>query len=156
MNDKVRMGALASKDQVTEVRERVAQITATGEIIFGDPQKVDLIGADSEKGAFLSPILMLEKHPHKNTLVHEVEAFGPVSTLMPYTDIHDAVDLAKMGKGSLVCSITTADDRIAREFTINAASHHGRILILNRVRAGVETVRRFQIARCMPLRENKV
>ncbi len=131
-NDKVRMGALASKDQVTEVRERVAQITATGEIVYGDPKKVELIGADSQKGAFMSPILMLEKHPHKNTAVHEVEAFGPVSTLMPYTDIYDAVELAKMGKGSLVCSIATADDKIAREFTINAASHHGRILILNR------------------------
>ncbi len=131
-NEKVRMGALASKDQVTEVRERVAEISATGEIVYGDPSKVELIGADAENGAFLSPILMLEKQPHKNTAVHEVEAFGPVSTLMPYSGIDDAIALAKMGKGSLVCSITTADDSIARDFVRGAASHHGRILILNR------------------------
>jgi oxepin-CoA hydrolase / 3-oxo-5,6-dehydrosuberyl-CoA semialdehyde dehydrogenase len=132
LNENVRMGALASKDQVTEVRERVAEITATGEIVYGDPSKVELIGADAEKGAFLSPILILEKYPHKNRAVHEIEAFGPASTLMPYTDIYDAVELAKMGKGSLVCSITTNNDKIAREFVINAASHHGRILVLNR------------------------
>lgn len=131
-NDKVRMGALANKDQVTEVRERVAEITATGEIVFGDLSKVDLIGADAENGAFLSPILLLEKEPHKNTAAHEVEAFGPVSTLMPYSGINDAIALAKLGKGSLVCSITTADDSIARDFVCGAASHHGRILILNR------------------------
>ncbi|NNC83232.1 MAG: phenylacetic acid degradation bifunctional protein PaaZ, partial [Flavobacteriales bacterium] len=131
-HEQVRMGALASMDQVAEVRERVAEITATGEIVYGDPQKVETIGADAEKGAFLSPILMLEKNPHTNRAVHEVEAFGPVSTLMPYNGIDDAIELAKMGKGSLVCSITTADDSIARKFTIGAASHHGRILILNR------------------------
>jgi len=138
-NEKVRMGALASMDQVAEVRERVAAITMTGEIVFGNVNEVEVIGADSKKGAFLSPILMLEKHPHKNRAVHEVEAFGPVSTLMPYSDIHDAVALAKMGKGSLVCSIATFDDKIAREFTINAASHHGRILIMNRDNAKIST-----------------
>jgi oxepin-CoA hydrolase/3-oxo-5,6-dehydrosuberyl-CoA semialdehyde dehydrogenase len=131
-NEAVRMGALASKDQVTEVRERVEQISATGEIVFGDPNKVDLIDADANKGAFLSPMLLLEKQPHKNTAVHEIEAFGPVSTLMPYSGIEDAIALAKMGKGSLVCSITTADDNIARDFVRGAASHHGRILVLNR------------------------
>jgi len=138
-HEQVRMGALASKDQVAEVRERVAEITATGEIVYGDPMSVETIGADANKGAFLSPILMLEKDPHKNTAVHEVEAFGPVSTLMPYKDLDDAVQLAKMGMGSLVCSIATYDDRIARDFVVGAASHHGRILVLNRENAKQST-----------------
>jgi len=127
----VRMGAMASKGEVEEVRSKVAAISATGELVFGHPDQVELIGADAAKGAFLSPMLILEKEPHKNTAVHETEAFGPVSTLMPYKDLDDAIQLAKMGMGSLVCSITTGNDAIARDFVRGAASHHGRILVLN-------------------------
>ncbi len=135
----VRMGALASRDQVTEVRERVQELSATAEIVYGDPQQVDVVGADPEKGAFLSPILMLEASPHEHLGVHEIEAFGPVSTIIPYNDLADAVQLAKMGKGSLCCSIATFDDDIAREFVIGAATHHGRILVLNRESAEKST-----------------
>lgn len=127
----VRMGALASKAQVDEVRDRVKELTRTAEIVFGNPNQVDLLGADSEKGAFLSPILLLEKNPFKNQAVHEVEAFGPVSTLMPYKTVDEAIELAQMGKGSLVSSIATADDDEAREFVLGAATHHGRILVIN-------------------------
>jgi len=135
----VRMGALASKDQVAEVRERVEELTQTADIVYGDLLKVDLLDANADKGAFLSPLLLLEKEPHKNVAVHEVEAFGPVSTLMPYNDLEDAIELAKMGKGSLCCSIATFDDNIAREFVVNAASHHGRILVINRENAKQST-----------------
>ncbi|MFT5167710.1 MAG: oxepin-CoA hydrolase/3-oxo-5,6-dehydrosuberyl-CoA semialdehyde dehydrogenase [Saprospiraceae bacterium] len=135
----VRMGALASRDQVEEVRDRVKQLTKTAAIVYGNLDQVDLIDADAGKGAFLSPILLLEKEPHKNLAVHEVEAFGPVSTIMPYNGIEDAVELAKMGKGSLCCSISTFDDRIARDFVVSAASHHGRILVLNRESAKQST-----------------
>ncbi|MEM1322529.1 MAG: phenylacetic acid degradation bifunctional protein PaaZ [Bacteroidota bacterium] len=128
----VRMGALASRDQVTEVRDRVRELAQTAEIVYGDLDKVDVLGADASKGAFLSPILLLEKDPHTNTAVHNVEAFGPVSTIVPYKDLSDAIQLAKMGMGSLCCSISTYDDRIARDFVIGAASHHGRILVINR------------------------
>ena len=128
----VRMGALASKKQVAEVRSRVAELTKTAELVYGNMDSVDLMDADAEKGAFLSPLLLLESDPHTNTAVHDVEAFGPVSTIMPYKDLDDAVLLAKMGKGSLCASITTFDDRIARDFVVRAASHHGRILVLNR------------------------
>jgi oxepin-CoA hydrolase / 3-oxo-5,6-dehydrosuberyl-CoA semialdehyde dehydrogenase len=128
----VRMGALASRDQVAEVKDRVNELTKTAEIVYGNLDTVDLIDADAGKGAFLSPILLLEKEPHKNLAVHEVEAFGPVSTIMPYKGVADAVELAKMGKGSLCCSISTFDDNIARNFVVGAASHHGRILVLNR------------------------
>ncbi len=127
-----RMGALVSKEQVQEVKDRVKELSKTAEIVYGDLDKVEVNGADASKGAFLSPILMVEKDPHKNTAVHEVEAFGPVSTIMPYKDLEDAVNLTHMGKGSLCASISTFDDTIARDFTVNAASHHGRILVLNR------------------------
>jgi oxepin-CoA hydrolase/3-oxo-5,6-dehydrosuberyl-CoA semialdehyde dehydrogenase len=127
-----RMGALVSRDQVEEVRGRVKELSKTAEIVYGNLDDVEVHGADSKKGAFLSPILMLEKDPFKNTGVHEIEAFGPVSTIMPYKDMGEAVELAQMGKGSLCASIATNDDKIATEFTVEAASHHGRILVLNR------------------------
>ncbi len=135
----VRMGALASKDQVQEVRDRVNELCQTAELVYGHLDQVNLLGADAEKGAFLSPILLLEKDPHQNQAVHDVEAFGPVSTIIPYQDLGDAVQLAKMGKGSLCASITTYDDQIAREFVVGAASHHGRILVLNRENAKQST-----------------
>ncbi len=128
----VRMGPLASRAQVTEVKNQVKELAKTAEIVYGDLDKIDVIGADASKGAFLSPILLLEKDPHKNIGVHEIEAFGPVSTIMPYKNLDDATELARMGKGSLCASIATFDDNAAREFVISAASHHGRILVLNR------------------------
>lgn len=135
----VRMGALASKDQVAEVRDRVKELAQTAEIVYGSLDKIDLIDADYDKGAFLSPILLLEKDPYKNLGVHEIEAFGPVSTIMPYKGIEQAVELAQMGKGSLCASIATFDDAEAREFVLGAASHHGRILVLNRENAKQST-----------------
>jgi oxepin-CoA hydrolase/3-oxo-5,6-dehydrosuberyl-CoA semialdehyde dehydrogenase len=135
----VRMGALVSKDQVNEVRDRVKELAKTAEMVYGSLDQVDVMGADSVKGAFLSPILLLEKDPFKNTAVHEIEAFGPVSTILPYKTTEDAIELAKMGKGSLCCSISTFDDAIARDFVVGAASHHGRILVLNRENAKLST-----------------
>lgn len=134
----VRMGALVSKDQVLEVTERVAELRQTAELVYG-ANALELIEADVDKGAFLSPMLLLESSPFKNTLVHEVEAFGPVSTIMPYKNLGEAIELAQMGMGSLVSSIATFDDKIAREFTIEAASHHGRILVINREMAKFST-----------------
>jgi len=137
--DGVRMGALASRDQVTEVRDRVKELAQTAEIVYGSLDRIDLIDADYDKGAFLSPILLLEKNPYKNLGVHEIEAFGPVSTIMPYKGIEQAIELAQMGKGSLCASIATFDDAEAREFVVGAASHHGRILVLNRENAKQST-----------------
>ena len=131
-NEKVRMGALAGMTQVEEVKERIALLSKTAEIVIGDVDKVKVLGANGKKGAFMQPIVMLQKNPHKHTDVHEVEAFGPVCTIMPYSDIDEAVHLAKMGKGSLCCSIATYDDDIARNYVLGAATHHGRILVLNR------------------------
>ena len=135
----VRMGALASKDQVKEVRERVAELSKTAEMVYGTLDEIELVDADFNKGAFISPIVLLEKNPFKNTSVHEIEAFGPVSTIMPYKGIDQAIELAQMGKGSLCCSIATYDDKVATEFVVGAASHHGRILVLNRENAKQST-----------------
>ena len=130
--ERVRMGAMVSKEQVEEVRNRVNDLRETADLVYGTLDSVELVNADFEKGAFLSPILLRENDPFKNTAVHEVEAFGPVSTIVPYKTIEEAVELTKMGKGSLCASIATFDDKAAREFTVGAATHHGRILVLNR------------------------
>ncbi len=134
----VRMGSLVSKAQVEEVKNRVSEITKTAAIVYGDFDKLNLIGADT-KGAFISPMLLREDKPFQNLAVHEVEAFGPVSTIIPYKTIDEAVELAQMGKGSLVSSIVTNSDAIAKDYVINAASHHGRILVLNRENAKQST-----------------
>lgn len=135
----VRMGALASKAQVQEVRDRVKELAQTAEIVYGGTDQIDVIGADYERGAFLGPTLLLEAEPFKNTQVHDIEAFGPVSTIMPYKTLDEAAELARMGKGSLVSSIATFDDQIARDYVVEAASHHGRILVINREMAPKST-----------------
>jgi len=135
----VRMGSLISKEQVEEVRNSVTDIAKKAQIVYGSLDKLDVIGADSKKGAFISPILLREDHPFDNLVVHDREAFGPVSTIMPYKSLDEAIELAKMGKGSLVSSIITNDDTIAKDYVVNAASHHGRILVLNRENAKEST-----------------
>jgi len=127
----VRMGALAGKAQLQEVHEKVAQLNKTQKIVYGDLENFSVTGADKNMGAFMSPILFLNENPFKYTDVHNLEAFGPVSTIMPYKNLEEAIELSKMGKGSLVSSIITADDRIARQYVLGAACMHGRILVLN-------------------------
>jgi oxepin-CoA hydrolase/3-oxo-5,6-dehydrosuberyl-CoA semialdehyde dehydrogenase len=127
----VRMGALVGREQLQKLRQQVSELAKNTPIIYGDLDHVNLIGADAGKGAFISPIIMLNQDPFRYTDTHEVEAFGPVATIMPYKTIDEAVELSKMGKGSLVSSIATADPNIAREYTLGAATHHGRILVIN-------------------------
>jgi oxepin-CoA hydrolase/3-oxo-5,6-dehydrosuberyl-CoA semialdehyde dehydrogenase len=128
----VRMGALAGQEQVQEVRDQIEKLLESSELVYGTMDKVDAQGAGTENGAFISPILLLNNDPFNNLSTHEVEAFGPVSTLLPYKTTDEAIEITKMGKGSLVCSIATYDDNMAKEFVLGAASHHGRILVLNR------------------------
>ena len=127
----VRMGSLAGKEQKTEVTEKVKQLAKTQEIVYGSLEEFEVTGADKNKGAFISPILFLNDDPFNKTDCHNVEAFGPVSTILPYKTIDEAIELAKMGKGSLVCSIITNDMKIAEQFVLGSASMHGRILVLN-------------------------
>ncbi|MFD2552560.1 phenylacetic acid degradation bifunctional protein PaaZ [Bizionia sediminis] len=128
----VRMGALVSKDQVNEVKDCVQELAKTAQIVYGNLDTVETIGADAQKGAFLAPILLREDQPFTNLAVHEKEAFGPVSTIMPYKNLDEAITLAHMGKGSLVSSIATYNNKIATDYVVQAASHHGRILVINR------------------------
>lgn len=132
LNEKVRMGSLASLGQRDEVKQNIQKLLAGAQIVYGSLDSLELVDADPKKGAFLSPILLVNEQPFRTETVHDIECFGPVSTIMPYDGIAEAIALVKKGKGSLCCSIVTNDDRIATEFVIGAATHHGRILVLNR------------------------
>jgi oxepin-CoA hydrolase/3-oxo-5,6-dehydrosuberyl-CoA semialdehyde dehydrogenase len=125
-----RMGALASLDQREEVRRALKALEDAATIVFGDPEHVEVAGADAERGAFLSPIL-LQAHDARRPELHEVEAFGPVSTLIGYRDTQAVIELAALGKGSLVGSIVTDDQDFAREVVLGTAHWHGRLLILD-------------------------
>jgi oxepin-CoA hydrolase/3-oxo-5,6-dehydrosuberyl-CoA semialdehyde dehydrogenase len=127
----VRMGPLAGISQRNDVMEKVQELMKTQEIVIGDLDNYQVKGADKNKGAFMSPIVFFNDNPFEKLACHEIEAFGPVSTIIPYNDLDDAIELAKMGKGSLVCSIATADTKVARHFTIGASNMHGRIMIIN-------------------------
>ena len=135
----VRMGALASRKQLESVRQQVGLLAEKNEIVYGSLEEVNLMGANANKGAFLSPILLYNKMPLRIKNTHNIEAFGPVSTIMPYNKLEDAIKIANLGKGSLVSTICTNDDRIARDYIMNAAAYHGRILILNRESAKMST-----------------
>ncbi len=130
-NEKVRMGSLAGNDQRNEVRNQVQKLLAGSELIYGSLDSVNVVDADANIGAFLSPLLLLNKKPFECEVSHNIEAFGPVSTIMPYKNTAEAIELSKKGKGSLCSSIVTNNPSIAREYVLGAASHHGRILVLN-------------------------
>lgn len=131
LNEKVRMGSLAGQTQRNEVKEQVQKLLASSQIVYGSLDSVEVIDADANKGAFMSPVLLLNEKPHSSYEPHNIEAFGPVSTIMPYKNMDDAIVLSKLGKGSLVSTIVTADYKEAKQYVVGAASHHGRILVLN-------------------------
>lgn len=130
-NEKVRMGSLAGQGQREEVRTQVQKLLASSQIIYGSLDSVTVIDADASAGAFISPILLHNSNPFSAEESHNVEAFGPVSTIMPYKTIDEVIELSKKGKGSLCSSIITADASIARAYVLGASTHHGRILVLN-------------------------
>lgn len=132
-NEHVRMGTLASFEQLDEVLASIEQLQSENELVYGQStRQFDVLDAQSDKGAFIQPHLFVNSSPFTNTKVHHVEAFGPISTILPYKDLDEAIELANMGKGSLVSSIITNDDSIAREYVLGASMNHGRILVLNR------------------------
>jgi oxepin-CoA hydrolase / 3-oxo-5,6-dehydrosuberyl-CoA semialdehyde dehydrogenase len=127
----VRMGALASVDQRDEVLRSLKSLREAATLVFGDPDSFSVEGADASRGAFLPPLLLRAEDPYAAAL-HDVEAFGPVSTVIGYRDLDDAIDLAARGQGSLVGSLVTHDAAVARQVTIGIAPYHGRILVLDR------------------------
>jgi oxepin-CoA hydrolase/3-oxo-5,6-dehydrosuberyl-CoA semialdehyde dehydrogenase len=128
----VRMGSLATITQVGRVRASVEELALSQQIVYGNMDEFEVFGADKNMGAFFSPILFRNNDPFNQTACHNIEAFGPVSTIMPYKTLDEAIELARMGKGSLVSSIVTPCDKEATEYVVNAASMHGRILVLNK------------------------
>lgn len=130
--DGVRMGPLAGKTQVREVLARLEELRRVTEEVYPNGAVAQLIGADWERGAFIAPTLLHCAKPLACDEPHNVEAFGPVNTVMPYETLDDAIALARLGRGSLVGSLFTVDDRVAREVTLGLAPYHGRILVVNR------------------------
>ncbi len=127
----VRMGSLVGHDQVEDVWKAVDQLAVDNEIVHGGQRDFEVLGADRSKGAFFPSTLLYCKQPLDSESAHSVEAFGPVSTIMPYRDVDEAIELARLGRGSLVGSIVTADDDEAARIVMGSAAWHGRILVLN-------------------------
>ena len=128
----VDMGALASLGQREEVRARVADLSGEAEVVYGNRSDFEIVDADAEKGAFFMPTLLHCERPLSATVVHSVEAFGPVSTVLPYENLDEAIELARLGGGSLVGSIISNDNDVARELVLGTAAWHGRMIVINR------------------------
>ena len=128
----VDMGALASQGQRDEVRDRVKELSNQADIVYGGTDDFDVVDADAAKGAFFMPTLLHCQRPLTSHAVHSVEAFGPVSTVLPYTDLEEAIELSRLGEGSLAGSIITNDNAVARRLVLGTAAYHGRMVVINR------------------------
>jgi oxepin-CoA hydrolase / 3-oxo-5,6-dehydrosuberyl-CoA semialdehyde dehydrogenase len=134
----VRMGPLASRAQVRDVGAAAERIRAGAEVVFGDGA-IEVVGADRDKGAFFGPMLLHCSEPFRRTEPHDIEAFGPVNTVMAYRTLDEAVELARRGRGSLCGSLVTADPAVARAVVVAVAPYHGRLLVLDRTCAKEST-----------------
>jgi len=135
----VRMGPLVGKTQVKEVERSVEKLRQAAELVSGGHETLDVVGADPEQGAFYPTVLLYDDRPFERTEPHDVEAFGPVNTVMPYRTVDDAIALARLGKGSLVGSLFTAKDDTARQVALGTAAYHGRLMLVNRYSAKEST-----------------
>ncbi|HEU5219992.1 MAG TPA: phenylacetic acid degradation bifunctional protein PaaZ [Gemmatimonadales bacterium] len=128
----VRWGPLASRGQVDEVKKSLAGLQASAEVVYGNPDQFSVTGADAAKGAFFPAVLLHCARPMERSEPHDIEAFGPVNTVMGYGSVEEAIELARRGRGSLVGSVFTADDDVARQVVLGTAAWHGRLLLMNR------------------------
>lgn len=128
----VRMGPLAGRTQVKEVAQNLERLREGAELVYGGFDSLKVVGADPGKGAFFPTMLLYDDAPFERRQPHDIEAFGPVNTVMPYHSVEEAVELARLGKGSLVGSLFTADAKVAREVALGTAPYHGRLVILDR------------------------
>lgn len=126
----VRMGALAGLEQRADVLAQVEKLAAANETVVNRGSDIELIDADAERGAFMAPVIFYARDPLQSN-ANDVEAFGPVSTLMTYRDADEAIEIAARGKGSLVASVITADTQVATRLTTGIAACHGRVMVLN-------------------------
>ncbi len=127
----VHMGPLVSLAQRSDVLHRVADLRREAELVAGNLERFALKDADRERGAFVPPLLLLCRDPHAARAVHDVEAFGPVATVLPYHGTDDAIALARRGQGSLAASVFCADDALAGRLALGLAPYHGRVLVVN-------------------------
>ena len=134
----VRMGPLASKGQVRDVGAAAERIRASAELVFGG-EEFEVVGADREKGSFFGPMLMACADPFNRHEPHDIEAFGPVNTIMAYRTLDEAVELAKLGRGSLCGSLVTGDANVARKVIVGVAPYHGRLMVLDKTSAKEST-----------------
>src|SRR5450631_1115832 len=135
----VRMGPLVSLEQRADVLARVAELRREADLVVGSPVQFDLTDAIPERGAFVTPLLLLCNDPKAARAIHEVEAFGPVATVVPYDDAADAIALARRSGGSLAASVFSDDVALAKRIVLGLAPYHGRILVVNRTCAKEST-----------------
>jgi oxepin-CoA hydrolase / 3-oxo-5,6-dehydrosuberyl-CoA semialdehyde dehydrogenase len=128
----VRWGPLASRGQVEDVRKSLDALKAGANVVYGDPDQFEVTGADKARGAFFPAVLLHCPRPLERSEPHEIEAFGPVNTVMGYGSVDEAIELARRGRGSLVGSLFTQDDAVAREVVLGTAAWHGRLMVMNR------------------------
>jgi oxepin-CoA hydrolase / 3-oxo-5,6-dehydrosuberyl-CoA semialdehyde dehydrogenase len=135
----VAMGPLVSQEQRDDVLARVAELRREADLVAGNTEQFEVRGADARRGAFVPPLLLLSRDPPAARAIHDVEAFGPVATVMPYRDTDDAIALARRGGGSLAASVFSADESLAAQIVLGLAPYHGRILVVNRACAKEST-----------------
>jgi oxepin-CoA hydrolase/3-oxo-5,6-dehydrosuberyl-CoA semialdehyde dehydrogenase len=137
--DGVKMGPLAGREQVKDVSDNMNLILQDCEVAYGSNSDFALIGGSKEKGAFFAPMVLLCNDPLNKKAPHDVEAFGPITTILPYKNMEEAIEIVKLGKGSLVGSVFTADNNFGKDIVYNTASYHGRIMVVNKDSAGEST-----------------
>ena len=135
----VRMGPLVGRDQLADVAEKVEELRRSSEVVYGGLGDFPVVGGDRDLGAFFPATLLYCSEPFSRSEAHDVEAFGPVSTVMPYKTVEDAIELAKRGRGSLCGSLFTNNPQTARQVVLGTAAYHGRIMVLDRACAGEST-----------------
>ena len=135
----VKMGPLATRGQVRDVGQATDAIRRGAELVFGGKDELNVVGADPERGAFFPITLLATSKPFVSTEPHDIEAFGPVNTVMPYASLDEAIELAKLGKGSLVGSLFTAAADVARKVVLGVAPYHGRMMVVDRTSAKEST-----------------
>lgn len=138
-NPEVQMGPLVGLAQREDVLAKIKLLQQEAELLTGDPHAVRPRGADADQGAFLAPTLLRVRDASSARRVHEVEAFGPVCTLLPYDSVAQAIELARKGEGSLVASVFTADHAAARDLVLGLAPYHGRVLVVDPACAAEQT-----------------
>jgi oxepin-CoA hydrolase / 3-oxo-5,6-dehydrosuberyl-CoA semialdehyde dehydrogenase len=130
--EQVRMGPVASLAQRREVLGQLAKLEREAEVVYGSGRQAELADADADRGAFIAPTLLFCRDSARAAAIHEIEAFGPVCTVVPYEGLDSAIALARRGAGSLVGSVFTGDDTIGARLVVGLAPFHGRLLVVNR------------------------